>query len=82
MSNCLEFLQRVGVDANRCYEEQWIWSQIFLKSELLSKQFTSDDRYPVRVFPTLGVLSKELVVKLTWIWVVTRWSVPSIETLC
>ncbi|EST03770.1 hypothetical protein Lc367_1507 [Lactobacillus crispatus EM-LC1] len=36
-----------------------------LKSKLLSKQFTSDDRYPVRVFPILGALSKELVVKLT-----------------
>ncbi|WP_158227634.1 hypothetical protein [Lactobacillus sp. UMNPBX8] len=35
-----------------------------LKSKLLSKQFTSDDRYPVRVFPILGVLSKELAVKL------------------
>lgn len=53
-----------------------------LKSKLLSKQFTSDDRYPVRVFPILGVLSKELAVKLAWIWVVTRLGVPSIEVLC
>ena len=36
-----------------------------LESKLLSKQFTSDDCYPVRVFPILGVLSKELAVKLT-----------------
>ena len=53
-----------------------------LKSKLLSKQFTSDDRYTVRVFPILGVLSKELAVKLAWIWVVTRLGVPSIEIIC
>lgn len=53
-----------------------------LKSKLLSKQFTSDDRYRVRVFPILGVLSKELIARLIRIRVVTRLSVPSIEFLC
>lgn len=65
MSNYLRLLQRVGFGASHVVESNEYGLGAILKSKLLSKQFTSDDRYPVRVFPILGALSKELVVKLT-----------------